>query len=68
MADLCPLCGRGFVAREPFVRTDTVARLDHLPFEAMVETIKVGYFHLACAPWGDPRYRISRPEPEPHPI
>jgi len=60
--DLCPRCGRGFVLSEPFVRAETLARFENVPFEARVQTIQTGYFHLACAPWGDPKYRITRPE------
>jgi hypothetical protein len=65
MADLCPGCGLGFAPQEPFVRTDTVTRLADLPFEVLAQTLKVGFFHLACAPWEDPRYRIGRMQRQP---
>ena len=63
--DLCPRCGSGFVLREPFVRAETLTRSEDPSFEVRVQTVRSGYFHLACAPWGDPKYRITRPERQP---
>ena len=62
MVDPCPRCGRGFVQREPFVRAETLAHADGGPFGVGLQTVTTGFFHLSCAPWGDPRYRITRPE------
>ncbi len=61
MQQRCPRCGVGFVEREPFVRVETLERapVDHdLARFAVAES---SLFHLHCAPWGDPRYRIARP-------
>ena len=61
MINECPRCGRGFVPREPFVRAETLARYED-EHGCRVEAVDTGYFHLSCAPWGDPKFRITRPE------
>src|SRR6478752_6780047 len=43
--DLCPRCGSGFVLREPFVRAETLARSENVPFEVRVQSIESGFFH-----------------------
>jgi len=54
MLNQCPRCGAGFVAREPFVRVDTLVGV---PSETSTSRRQVGSadFHLGCAPWGDPK-------------
>jgi hypothetical protein len=61
----CLRCGAGFVLREPFVRAETMVSFEDVPFDARVQRVRTGYFHLGCAPWGDPKYRITRPERHP---
>jgi len=64
MFDLCPRCRRGFVQCEPYVRVETLRRGQH-DRTVHAAAIDSALFHLSCAPWGDPKYRITRPERTP---
>jgi len=61
----CPRCRHSFVPGEPFVRAETLGRCQEEPGNDDFRSVESGYFHLHCAPWGDPKFRITRPEREP---
>jgi len=60
MVGRCPRCGHGFVQGEPFVRAEPLQRVHTGPREAKFVAQQCTLFHVRCAPWGDPKYRIAR--------